>query len=244
MSWTRLPWAKMPSAWISERMALRSFQAGSPGPSIAALKLYLTILGEVRHGEGSEGLGCARLSYTQLETLADLSRSMIRPGLDLLTSQKLVRAEVGDGRTHVYAVTGYPPPGQPGWRMIPIGHLRRSGFFQRISARSKADLAALKVYFVLATFRDGKTGETSLSYEKINHYTGVGRNDVSRALSRLVDLDTVRIHSGRDSYDTGNQGYNRYELLGLGQPKREVAGSGWSAVGSMPFTDADQVDFG
>lgn len=233
MSWSRMPWAKMPSAWISERMGLRAFKAGDPGRSIAALKLYLTILAEVRHGEGSEGLGRATLSYTQLENLADLSRSMIRPGLDLLASLKMLSVEAGDGRTHRYVIADYPPPGEGGWRQIPIGHLRRAGFFKRISARSKGDLAALKLYLVLATFRDGKSGETSLSYERIDHYTDVRRNDISRGISRLVDLDAVRVRSGRDSADHANQGYNRYELLGL-QRNRTVAGSGWAAAESMP----------
>jgi hypothetical protein len=138
---------------------------------------------------------------------------MIRPGLKQL--EGLVEIEPGVARTHRYVLADYPLPGKGGWAKIPAGHLRRNKVFRRLDARSKVDLGALKLYLLLAAFRDVRTGETSLSYEKIDEYADFGRNAVSRAMSRLIELDLIRVNSGRDVFDVANKGYNRYRLLGL-----------------------------
>jgi hypothetical protein len=214
----------MPSNWITRANGLRAFQPNEAGASVSALKILLAIVSEIRQ-EGPDDGPRAYVTYTQLQEITGLSRGMIRPGLEKLRG--LVKLEHGDGRENAYSIIGYPPPGAGGWAMVPTARLRKLGVLKKLSTRSTLDLAALKLYLVLTAFRDARSGEASISYEKIGDYTGLDRNDVSRAMSRLIDLDLVRIHSGRESSDGERFGYNRYVILGLGGPGHKAsAGDG------------------
>jgi DNA-binding transcriptional ArsR family regulator len=97
---------------------------------------------------------------------------------------------------------------------------------RRLSARSEADRSALVVYFLLAAFRDVKIGATTLSYDKIQEYLGLSREQISQTISHLAELGMVRVRSGRDRTDPSIWGPNHYYLIGLDERGRnEVGGS-------------------
>lgn len=235
MAWKRQAWAKMPTNWIIRENGLRNFNGEQTGTAVAALKILLAIVSETRQEAPDDGPR-AYLSYTQLQEITGLSRSMISPGLQMLRG--LVKLEHGKGRENGYSIVGFPEPGAGGWAMIPTARLRKQGVLKAFSPRSTLDLAALKLYLLLASFRDVRSGEASISYEKIGEYTGLDRNDVSRAMSRLIDLDLVRVRSGRDKSDNQNFGYNRYILLGLAEPQAKPG----SANKTDETTGLDFVD--
>ena len=76
------------------------------------------------------------------------------------------------------------------------------------------------MYLLLVAFRENRSGVTLLSYERIIHYAGLSRNDVSRARSTLIGLDLISVQSGRFGSDNGSgfaTGYNKYFVRGLGR---------------------------
>jgi hypothetical protein len=199
------------------------------------MKLFLAIVSEVRFSETSAAPR-ASLTYSQLQAITGLSRGMIRPALESLHT--LVKLEHGEGRENAYSLHGYPAPGTGGWAMIPAAWLRKSAVLPKFSTRSELDRCALLLYMVLAAFRDNQSGAASIAYERIGGYTALTRNEVSQAMSRLVELGMVRVRSSRDPSQSDGYSYNRYFLVGLpersessGMIGEAVANQGVPAVG-------------
>ena len=80
--------------------------------------------------------------------------------------------------------------------------------------RTKSELAAMKLYLLLATFRNNETDLTSISYSKITEYSGVERSDIKRAISLLINHQLVHVlHDQQlNAYSTP---YNAYRLNGF-----------------------------
>jgi hypothetical protein len=213
-------WAKLPTRAIKSDLVLHQFMPGELGLSVAALKLYLVIAGHVanpRWGTGSDGyLG---ISYAQLCEWTSVSRSMISGSLARLPD--LVDVRRGHGRaTSRYCLHGFPPLPGVGWAKLPIGYLMSTNAFEVLGSRSRVDLAALKLYILLVTFRDNSSGKSRLSYEKIQQYAAIGRSDISKAISCLVALDLIAVRSGRDGFldePMPGRGHNVYLVHGLGR---------------------------
>ena len=212
-------WVMLPTARIKSELVLRRFTVGDLGRSVAALKVYLVIAGHVANprwgGDDEDYLG---ISYTQISDWAAISRSMVGPALGKL--QDLIEVRRGVGRsTNRYAVCGFPIPPGVGWAKLPIGHLMESSLaLQTLSARSRIDLAALKLYLLLVTFRDNSSGRSRISYEKIREYAGVGRSDITKAISSLVNVSLISVRSGKDGFEDevlSAYGHNVYQVHGL-----------------------------
>ncbi|WP_408598351.1 hypothetical protein [Pseudomonas sp. PLMAX] len=85
--------------------------------------------------------------------------------------------------------------------------LKAFGFNKRIT------LQALKIYVLLLAMRHSDfprdDGLTVISYDKISDYTGVGRHEVSPAITLLIEMNLITFRSG----DQG--GYDGWTLTGL-----------------------------
>lgn len=228
-------WVMLPTYSIKHDRVLRRFLPGDLGCSVAALKLYLVIAGHVANPRwGKDDEASLSLSYSQLSEWASVSRSMIGPALGRLGS--LVDVESGQGRaTNRYRLCGYPIPKGVGWAKLPIGYLlESSNALDVLSARSRIALAALKLYILLITFRDNASGESRLSYDRIQDYSAVARTDITKAISTLVSLDLVAVRSGRDGFlgevELGH-GHNVYRVHGLRSIAANAASPrGWRGV--------------
>jgi hypothetical protein len=121
------PWSKLPSYWV-HNAALRSFRPRTLG-SAAALKLYLALAmhANFKPAPGAEVAGLARLSFSELESVCDISRRYVSLGLTLLTHAGLVTTHAV-GTAHRYQLQGYD---HPGWAKAPLrrdGHPRGAVF--------------------------------------------------------------------------------------------------------------------
>jgi len=231
-------WVKLPIKWIRDDRQLRLFLPGDVGTSVAALKLYLVILGCVANPRwGRDGEERVGISYTQLTDWASVSRSLVGPALGKLEGLVSIRRGAGT-RTSRYGIVGFPIPNGVGWGKLPISFLKDSAqAFEVFSARSRIDLAALKIYLLLVTFRDYRSGLSRLSYDKMHEYAAVSRTDIPKALSALTAINLISVRSGRELFAAPGEiafGHNIYRVNGLFERRLPAAGEtadGWDAIG-------------
>lgn len=230
------PWTKLPSGWI-EAKGLKEFRwlRGQGANDLAAL-MGLTAI--ANHVDGQTGI--ARLTYDELCDVTGLSRAKLSAGLGVLTDLKLIE-RTPDGRG-TYRLGGYNPTS--GWAQFPAHGLYRNGTimaFNVFRLRQVAELDALKLYFLFASRRDRRTNLAMISYEKIEEYSGVSRNNIRRALSllsanSLVYVDYVASLRNEDGVA------NAYRLVHLNQHLH--MGTNGRRMISEGGTDLKQSDFG
>ena len=182
-------WSKLPSRWIREG-ALHAF---GPDGGAAALKLYmaLALWANFKPSPTAEVAGLARLTFSELETRCDISRRYVSRGLALLAAEGLITVE-RIGTAHRYRLTRFE---EPGWAKLPRAHLLAERRFQSLGIRGPLYLHALKLYLALVTFRDNESAHVPLSYDKIEHYTGVARPHIRRAIDVLINHDWIAVAS-------------------------------------------------
>jgi hypothetical protein len=115
----------------------------------------------------------------------------------------------------------------------------RSPPFRDFHLRRRAELDALKLYYLFIAFRDNATNETFISYDKIAEYTGVERGNIKRGQSLLVTHDLVNVDYARsNASEFGVK--NSYRLVGL-EPNQHMGMTGRGLISSGHF--ADELDF-
>ena len=189
-------WAKVPTAWIRYDNGLLAFKAASPGVDAAALKLYilLCLLMHPASRKQSTVTPVVRVTYDQLERKTNLSRSLVSRGLRRLVELGRISIDQA-GRANQYSVVGYED-GTRGWGKLPETHLLAADYGTRlriasVGHRARADRDALKLYLALVAFRDGASGSSRLSYDKMQEYTGVPRQSIRRALNVLFEAALI-----------------------------------------------------
>lgn len=177
----RPEWTKLPSAWIEDG-GLRAFRWGGDEGSdnLAALMALMVI---AHHIEPDSGI--ARLTYDELTDMASLSRPKISAGLGVLRRRNIVTPEP-EGRS-TYQLTGYNPA--EGWAMLPArglyDHNGQVAAFTEFRLRRRAELDALKLYFLFAARRSRQLNMAKISYPKIEEFSGVAENYIRPALTVL-----------------------------------------------------------
>jgi hypothetical protein len=181
-------WTKLPTEWI-EQGGLKEFRwAGGKGSDNQAALMVLTVV--LNHAELETGV--ARVTYDQLCEMASLSRAKLARGLDMLSAHHLVE-RAPDGRSS-YRVTNHDT--KTGWAKFPARGLYLRGAvaaFTNFRLRQRAELDALKLYFLFASRRDRKTNMAKIGYDKIEEYSGVSREHIKRALTVLGANSLVHI---------------------------------------------------
>lgn len=196
----KLPeWTKLPNEWIEGR-GLKEFRwvAGQGADNLAALMTYTVILNHI-----DPGSGLANLTYDALCEMTSLSRAKVSRGLDVLSGCSLVERRAG-GRSG-YQVKNYEP--DVGWVKFPARGLYGNGVvraFTNFRLRHRAELDAMKLYFLFASRRDRRSNMAKISYEKIEEYSGVHREHIKRALTILGANSLVHIeHVPSGAYADG-----------------------------------------
>lgn len=212
-------WSKIPTVWIRYDGGLKNFSIQDIGGHAAALKIYMSIalLAAYRNKPPRLYAGQASMSYDQFEELTGLSRSLIPRGLAVLRERGLVQV-IDTEKIHSYRLVGYEDE-TLGWGKIPRDHLRSGrlspgGRLAALGHRHQVDLNSLKIYLALVAFRDGASGYSMLSYDKIVEHTGVHRSRIRPALTSLFDAQLVAVDSIMDHPAKSNAA-NRYVVLGL-----------------------------
>jgi hypothetical protein len=199
---------KLPTAWIDQG-GLKAFKWGEcGGDEIAALALLTVIAHHI-----DKDTGVARLSYDILMEKTSLSRAKVAAGLKILIARGIVEPSV-DGRGS-YRLAGYNPAA--GWAMFPARGLYRNEVveaFTELRLRRRAELDALKLYFLFAARRDNKLHLAKIGYERIAESSGVGTNYIRTAISVLAANHLVHvIHL--PSSESGAGVVNGYRLAHL-----------------------------
>lgn len=226
-------WAKMPLRWIHEQ-GLVNFQGRSPqgvrmfsmldfvrdaddaplrNESIAALKLYLVLCCQADYRTG-----LATFTYTDLESLAVMSRAVISRSLTRLEAAQLIKREPqalkSGSKIQILAWDD-----DYAWGKIPKlwlydGNRGRMLLLKEFNF-SQLSLHALKIYLTLLAFRD-RRGIATLSYDRLVHYTGVLRHQVADAITRLYDSRLISFRPGEFQSEYEFDRTNRYLVRGFG----------------------------
>ena len=176
----KLPqFVKLPAGWI-ETGGLRKFKWNSEGSDNLAALMVLAVI--AHHIDADDGI--ARLTYGALTEKASLSRAKVSAGLDILTRRSIILREP-EGRSS-YGLVEYNP--ESGWAKFPARGLYQNGVvypFTEFHLRRRAELDAMKLYFLFAARRSRATNMAKISYDKIEEYSGVRRPRIRPALTVL-----------------------------------------------------------
>lgn len=216
-------WVKIPTEWIRDKEdpGLRRFSWRGPDRSsfIAALMLYICIAHHAvrKPTDDLPRPGLAKLSYTKLTELTDLSRAKIASGTRILHDYSLVQ-RLKSGKTNVYRVVNYEI--RSGWAKLPCKSLydeKEQAIvpFKEFKLRHKNELNALKLYLLLVSFRDNQSNHANPSYDKIQPYTGISRNEIRSAISLLINLGMIHVDRIRDPDEEQGKVRNVYRILGI-----------------------------
>lgn len=206
-----LPWVKLPVSWIRDS-GLSQFRwaKGGGGRETAALM----VLAAVAHHAPE---GTAKLSYDALTERLGISRAMVSAGLDILTARGIITR---GSRQSVYVLNDYTE--NANWGKFPAKKLYSGGAlqaFRNFTLRNKAELDALKLYFLFVAMRDNDLNAAQISYDKIVERTGVRRESIAAGLSLLVVNNLIRVENAISTSAQTSRGeavvFNRYRLTYL-----------------------------
>ncbi|RYG89855.1 MAG: hypothetical protein EON59_01010 [Alphaproteobacteria bacterium] len=176
----KLPqFTKMPLAWINDGRIKKFRWASEGSDNLAALMTYLVIL---NHVDAESGI--ARVTYDRIVEAGSLSRQKVSAGLDILQRRKMITREP-EGRSTI-GVRDYNATEH--WAKIPARGLYRGGEIMGLSEfrlRRRAELDAMKLYFLFAARRNRDTNMAQISYAKIEEATGITENYIRNALTVL-----------------------------------------------------------
>jgi hypothetical protein len=205
-------WVRLPSGWIKEGglrgLRWTGVETETHGAdNVAALMVLLPLA----HHADEEGL--AKCTYDQFCVATGLSRAKVAKGLDVLERLSVIGREP-EGRS-TFQLLRYTVVG--GWSKLPARRLYSQGsihVFDGFRLRLKAELDALKLYYLFVRFRSTETNMAHLSYDKIEHYTGVRRPAIKQAISLLASLGLVHVeHLPSRRNERGIQQAYRIALL-------------------------------
>jgi DNA-binding transcriptional ArsR family regulator len=199
-------WAAFPTWWVRSGM-LKNLNAAADttGAHVAALKVYLAIAISADFFDLS-----AEVSVTRLELLTDLSRPMVTRAIKLLEEMGVLSVD-RSGYRNVYRLL--QAEDQKHWMRIPVSVARLR--LKELPNGTAVGLAALKLYLVLLTVRPRGSHQTPISHRKLQKYTGVRPNMISRGLSLLAIHGLMRYASEAAYKDAAGHPVNTYYLMGV-----------------------------
>lgn len=205
-------WSKIPSQWV-QLGGLRNFSARTAGRNAAALKLYMGIamFANFKPTPLIDVGGFARLSYSELEELCNISRRYVQLGLETLVQKELITV-VKVSNANGYLLLNYDVPG---WAKLPKAYLLQKATysslsrFANMSIRGALHLEALKLYMTLISFRNNSSATALISYDKIENYTAIPRGRVRRSIDVLINHEWISLgsHNYEESTDKPTNAY-------------------------------------
>lgn len=215
-------WVMMPSYWIRDKEStpLRNMKWSGPDKTdnIAALMLFIAMNHHANNFITIDRpkIGRCVLTYTQLTCITGLSRAKVASGLRVLKKLGIISEINQGGRNNIYQIENYGA--NSGWAKLPAKgmyseDLQKINAFQKFHLRSKNELNALKIYYIIIAFRNNDSNYATISYEKIVHYTGINRNEIKAALSLIINLGLIHVDTRVSEVDYNT--VNMYRLCYL-----------------------------
>lgn len=231
----RREWVRCPTAWVREDRGLRRFTfTGNGGAHHTAALMCLTAILHV----ADQDTGVAWLNYDQLERMIGRSRTLIAEGLRVLGQQGLIRPA---GKRSIYALEGYEPSG---WGKFPLRALYKGEtieFFDECRLRSRTELDALKLLFLFVALRSEDSNLAKVSYDRINYYTGISRENIKRGTSLLATHGIVFTeHAVSEVNEYGVA--NAYRIRGIDSRRNRGTRGRRDITGGPGLLDADISD--
>jgi hypothetical protein len=241
-------WKKMPCSWQKDPNFHSQLKTAPAGTAIAALKLYLALCLKANYEKKDHFpyAGCVQRTITQLGDIVDMSRPMVIRGLTLLKAMDVI--EVVLKRPAMYRIKEYDTA--PYWTKLPRAHLFGGAKEEAITAinamgnRGKSVLQALQLYLYLASIRDKDTQRANVSYTQMDMVLGVTRNEVSRAISALVNHDLITVRPGEMTPQARRLPGNVYWLRGSDKDPTRDAIAQIIKRNQDAQSSAVQIDFG
>lgn len=194
---------KLPTARIGKpELILAGLRWVGPSKSsyTAALMLYAAIAHHVNEepAYGLPQIGLAQLTYSRLMEITNISRAFVASGIGVLRELELIEV-IEQGRHNVYRLAGF---GETPWGKFPAKELYDSKLehiraFRHIGLRSKVELHALKLWYLITERRDRTQNRAFLNYDQIVEWAGIPREDVRRAISFLTAHELIDVERGR-----------------------------------------------
>jgi hypothetical protein len=203
----RLAWVKLPSQWITTGSGLANFSSSKIAENAAAL-MCLAVLCH----EADQQTGIARVTFDGFEKVTGKSRTTIAAALNVLRKQKLIEETK---KQSFHQIKNFDP--KAGWAKLPNKYLYQKSdyiqFFDDCNLRKRAELDAIKLYFLFAAFRDNASNFAMISYDKIEKLAGIPREHIKRANSLLAMNGLVHSESRANKYSQGIA--QAYRLSGI-----------------------------
>lgn len=178
----------LPAEWIRDG-GLRAFRAdaGYLGRSIAALKLYLTLV--VSQDAAGSDPAPILLSYERIAALSGLSDPLICAGKKALLDQGLITTcDDRSGGTIAYQLAGLRPWDPAACLVLGLPFGAPMTALHRLTCRKTPNLAALKTYLVLCACGSDPDGIVSLDVDRASVLTRTSHVKIIAALAPLQEL--------------------------------------------------------
>lgn len=204
-------WVRLPSQWIDQHR-LREISWGNGGSSNTAALMVLTAI--AHHADEIHGV--SDLTYDQFEVAASLSRVKISEGIKVLESRELISRSTA--RRSRYRLCNYGRIEEGGWAKFPASRMYNGSGqivpFQTFRLRSRAELDALKLFFLFVGRRGTDTNAANISYDKIEQYTGIERNRIRTGISLLIE--NLMIQTEQQPSNSSEHGVSHaYRIAGI-----------------------------
>lgn len=213
-----MAWSRLPPDWVLEGRLAQLNWKDHKAASTAALLLLLPLAHHMAVTPTPTcPYGYAKISFNDLAEITGVSKPLIRPALNLLSDVLgVVRIEVAPfGGSHRY---GFVADTERNFRKVPARGLydrdaKRLVIADYFKLRSKAELNALKLYYLFIVMRDESKNYASVAYSNIEKYTGVRESDVKKANSHLINAGLIHV----DQVLAPEQTYrhNAYRIIGI-----------------------------
>jgi hypothetical protein len=216
--------ARFPTAWVRSG----GLSAFTPVEVWALKALFGLAILRGRYERGREASAdWFPASLKDLAEAAHLSRNDAHAGLRFTVDRGIVEQAPNMGahlgvhrRTSGFRFAGPPEP----FFAFPHFHVAQSDFLGQLR-RGQAALAALKIYLLLGTFRNIRTGMTWLSYDRMAEYS-VRRTYARAGLSLLYGAGLVSAYPPTDAVPFWQyyvNGLGRTPPMGAAMARAEVA---------------------
>lgn len=216
-------WVRLPTRWIldEDNSFLKSLKwdAGERNSYNTASLMVLVAIAtntSYRRTRKNPEIGTVELSYTDLTTITTLSRKLVSESIKKLTTAGLIEKST---KKKVNRYTLCNLSNELGWGKLPAKriyeeNLEKIKAFKYFTLRKKAELNALKLYFLIISLRDNDSNMSHMTYETIMKYTGIHRGEISSAISLLASNDLIKVIKVESQGDSSYLA-NAYRLVGI-----------------------------
>jgi hypothetical protein len=214
-------WVQLPHQWVyAKKLTSLSWQEHK-AVGTAAL-LVLIPLAHRSDLAPQDADGWVKLPFAELTELTGISKPLLEPAFSLLEKLEIIqRKRPGGGKANLYRIT----PNQlvkevETYAALPCRSMystdrRRLIPLKDFRLRSRAELDALKVFFLLVAMRDRKTNATRANYETISGYTGVHKNRIRTAISLLLNAPLIHLEELDAGDDPEMHTSHLYRIVGI-----------------------------